>query len=315
MTFTDAALHAATAARESVYRPGHPLDLAATVGMLRRGGTDPTMVADHGRLWMAFRTDAGIATLCLRQASDGVHAAAWGPGAGEALDQVPALCGADDDLTGFDVSSHAKLAEIARRNPGIRMARTGRVLDALMCGILEQKVTGMQAFGAWRHLVSRFGQRAPGPTPRPMFAAPPAGVWHTIPSWVLHRAGVEPPQARTIVRSAARGDSIRRAVLAAPDGDARDRVLTSLPGIGPWTSAETRIRALGDPDAVSVGDFHLAHEVGFALTGSRTDDAGMLALLAPWSGHRQRIIRLIFANGVPEPRRGARMAPEDHRNR
>ncbi|MEE2814655.1 MAG: DNA-3-methyladenine glycosylase 2 family protein, partial [Actinomycetota bacterium] len=95
----------------------------------------------------------------------------------------------------------------------------------------------------------------------------------------------------------------------------RDRVLTSLHGVGVWTSAETRIRSLGDPDAVSVGDYHLAHEVGFALTGHRTDDDGMLELLAPWSGHRQRIIRLIWASGSREPRRGARLAPEDHRNR
>jgi 3-methyladenine DNA glycosylase/8-oxoguanine DNA glycosylase len=308
---TDAALRA----RESVHRPRHPLDLMLTVGMLRRGGTDPTMLIESGRIWMAFRTDAGIATLCLREAGDGIHAAAWGPGTEEALDSVPRLCGAEDDPTGFDVSSHPKLAELARRRPGIRMARTGRVFDALACAILEQKVTGMQAFGAWRHLVSRHGDRAPGPTPRPMFAAPSADVWRTIPSWTYHRAGVEPSQARTIARSAMRGAAIERAVLAASDGDARDRILTSLPGIGLWTSAETRIRALGDPDAVSVADFHLAHEVGYALTGSRTDDAGMLELLAPWAGHRQRVIRLIFSNGIPEPRRGPRLAPEDHRNR
>lgn len=311
MTLTDAV----ATARACVYRPGHPLDLMATVGMLRRGRNDPTMLAENGRLWSAFRTAAGVATLCLRQSSDGVHATAWGPGAGEALDQVPALCGAEDDLTGFDVSSHPRLAEVARRNPGIRMTRTGRVFDALACAIIEQKVTGMQAFGAWRYLVSHYGERAPGPTPRPMFAAPSPEGWRTTPSWAYHRAGVEPPQARTIVRSAARGPSIERAVLAASDGETRDRVLTSLPGIGLWTSAETRIRALGDADAVSVGDFHLAHEVGYALTGERTDDAGMLALLAPWAGHRQRIIRLIFSAGVPEPRRGPRLAPEDHRRR
>lgn len=309
---TDAA---PTAARESVYRPRHPLDLMATVGMLRRGGTDPTMVIEGGRIWMAFRTDAGVATLCLRATDDGVHAAAWGPGAAEALDAVPRLCGAEDDPSGFDVSSHPKLAEIARRNPGIRMARTDRVFDALACAILEQKVTGMQAFGAWRHLVSRYGERAPGPTPRQMFAAPAPDIWRAIPSWAFHRASVEPSQARVIARSAMRGAAIERTVLAASDGDARDRILTSLPGIGPWTSAETRIRALGDPDAVSVADFHLAHEVGYALTGSRTDDAGMLALLAPWAGHRQRVIRLIFSSGVPEPRRGPRLAPEDHRHR
>ena len=80
-------------------------------------------------------------------------------------------------------------------------------------------------------------------------------------------------------------------------------MLISQRGIGPWTSAETRIRALGDADAVSVGDFHLAHEVGYALTGTRVDDDGMLGLLAPWAGQRQRVIRLIEASGV------ARAAP------
>jgi len=306
---------AAALARESVYRPRHPLDLMATVGMLRRGGTDPTMVIEGRRIWMAFRTDAGIATLCLRESAEGVHASAWGPGAAEALDRVPRLCGADDDATGFDVSGHAALAEVARRHPGIRLARTDRVFDALACAILEQKVTGMQAFGAWRALITRHGERAPGPTPRPMFAAPPPAVWHAVPSWAWHRASVEPSQSRTLVRAAQRGDAVERATLAASDGAGRDRVLTSLPGVGPWTSAEVRIRALGDPDAVSVGDFHLAHEVGYALTGSRTDDDGMLELLAPWAGHRQRIIRLIWASGVREPRRGARLSPEDHRDR
>jgi len=148
-----------------------------------------------------------------------------------------------------------------------------------------------------------------------MFAPPTVDGWQHVPSWVWHRAGLEPPQSQTVVRAARRGDAITRTVLAAEDGEAVDRVLVSQHGIGPWTSAETRIRALGDPDAVSVGDYHVAHEVGFALTGSRTDDDGMLRLLEPWAGHRQRVIRLIGASGVREPRRGPRLHPEDHRDR
>lgn len=315
LTADAVAAPAAQVPLQTVYRPRHPVDLRLTVGMLRRGGTDPTMVFDGPVIWRALRTPLGPATLALRAASDGIRATAWGAGAEIALDAVPRLCGADDDPDGFDASRHPLIAEAARRNPGLRLARTDHVFDALACAILEQKVTSMQAFGAWSHLVSRFGERAPGPTPRPMFAAPPAGVWRRVPSWAWHRAGVEPPQSKTLVRAADRGESIERAVRAAPDGDARDRALTSLPGVGVWTSAETRIRSLGDPDAVSVGDFHLAHEVGHALTGSRTDDDGMLALLAPWTGHRQRVIRLIFASGVREPRRGPRLAPEDHRRR
>src|SRR5690606_37176850 len=170
-----------------------------------------------------------------------------------------------------------------------------------------------QAFGAWRVLVSQFGERAPGPTPRPMHAPPAVEGWRRIPSWGWHRAGLEPPQARTIVANAERGDRIATAGLAAGDGADRDRVLTSLPGIGVWTAAETRIRALGDPDAVSFGDYHLAHQVGYALTGARVDDDGMRELLEPWAGHRQRVIRLIWAGGPREPRRGPRLAPQDHR--
>ena len=305
----------ADAAQETVYRPPHPLDLHRTVGMLRRGAGDPTTVIDGPVIWRALRTPVGTSTLALRMSGDEVRATAWGPGADHALALVPDLCGARDETTDFDASRHPLVAESARRHPGLRLTRTDEVFDALACAILEQKVTGMQAFGAWRWLISRHGGRAPGPTPRPMFAAPSPVQWHGIPSWDWHRAGVEPPQSRTIVRAAERGDRIARAVHAAETGPDRDRVLTSLPGVGAWTSAETRIRALGDPDAVSVGDYHLAHEVGFALTGTRTDDDGMLELLAPWAGQRQRVIRLIFASGVQEPRRGPRLAPENHRDR
>src|SRR5690606_19822619 len=141
---------------------------------------------------------------------------------------------------------------------------------------------GMQAFAAWRRIVTWHGERAPGPTPRPMFAPPSIAGWRRVPSWSWHRAGLEPPQARTVVAAARRGESIVRALGGGEggrSGTAHERVLTSLPGVGPWTSAETRIRAFGDPDAVSVGDVHLCHEVGFALTGTRTDDDGMLRLL------------------------------------
>lgn len=304
----DAPLH-------TVYRPAHPVDLHTTVGMLRRGPRDPTAVHDGPVIWRAMRTPLGVATLALRTVSGEIRATAWGAGAAHALERVPDLCGARDEPDGFDASRHPLIAEAARRNPGLRLTRTGEVFDALACAIIEQKVTGLQAFGAWRVLVSRFGGRAPGPTPRPMSAPPAAAEWRRIPSWAWHRAGVEPPQSRTIVRVAERGDSIHRAVLTAATGDDRDAVLTSFPGVGVWTSAETRIRALGDPDAVSVGDYHLAHEVGHALTGKRTDDAGMLELLAPWAGQRQRVVRLILASGVREPRRGPRLAPEDHRGR
>jgi 3-methyladenine DNA glycosylase/8-oxoguanine DNA glycosylase len=301
---------------ETEYRPRHPLDLLRTVMYQRRGAGDPTMMIDGAVIWRASRTPEGLATLALRETSPGVvRGAAWGPGADWALSQLPALCGALDDLDGFEPGIHPLIADSHHRHPGLRLSRTDLLFDALASAIFEQKVTGMQAFGAWRRIVTWFGERTPGPTPRPMFAPPSIDGWRRIPSWAWHRAGLEPPQARTVVEAAQRGESIVRAFGNADDGDARERVLTSLRGVGAWTSAETRIRAVGDPDAVSVGDYHLAHEVGFALTGQRVDDDGMLHLLAEWPGHRQRVIRLIGASGVREARRGPRLHPEDHRDR
>ncbi|MFE1664453.1 DNA-3-methyladenine glycosylase family protein [Microbacterium sp. P02] len=301
---------------ETEYRPRHPLEMRRAVMYQRHGAGDPTMFEHAGVIWRASRTPLGVATLAIRESTPGViRGAAWGPGAAWALDQLPALCGAEDDPSGFDPSAHPLIADAHHRHPGLRIGRTDLVFDALASAIIEQKVTSVQAFGAWRRIVSWYGERAPGPTPRAMFAPPSIEGWRHVPSWAWHRAGLEPPQSRTIVAAARRGDAIVRATQRAEDGEARDRVLISLKGVGAWTSAETRIRAFGDPDAVSVGDFHLAHEVGYALTGERTDDDGMVRLLAMWPGHRQRVIRLIETTGVREPRRGPRLHPEDHRDR
>lgn len=306
---------------ETEYRPSSVVDVGRAISAQRHGVNDPTYVAtaplsSGGVVWRVSRTPLGVATLAVRQRADGsVRAAAWGPGATWALDQLPALCGAHDDPEGFDASRHPSVAEWHRRHPDLRIGRTDLVFDALVSAIMEQKVTSMQAFSAWRSIVTWYGERAPGPTPRPMFAPPDVEGWRHVPSWAWHRAGLEPPQSRTIVESARRGSAIVRAATAAADGEARDRVFISLRGVGIWTSAETRIRAFGDPDAVSVGDYHLAHQVGFALTGHRTDDDGMLELLEPFVGHRQRVIRLIYAGSGLEPRRGPRLHPEDHRDR
>lgn len=298
---------------ESEYRPAVPTDVVRAVRHQQHGAHDPTMTTAGDVIWRVSRTPAGVATLAVRVGRTRVRAAAWGPGAAWALDQLPRLCGAADDPEGFDAGHHPLIADIHRRHPDIRLGATDLVFDDLASAIFEQKVTGLQAFGAWRAIVTWYGERAPGPTPKPMFA-PPAD-WRLVPSWAWHRAGLEPPQSRTVVAAARRRDSIERAVAAAASGEERERILTSLPGVGPWTSAETRIRAFGDPDAVSVGDYHLSHTVGYALTGHRVDDDGMVELLERWRGHRQRVIRLIYAGGVFEPRRGPRLHPEDHRDR
>ena len=292
------------------------LDVRLTLSVHRHGGADPAYRVDAaGAVWRTSLTPEGPGTLRLTSQSrlpDGtfVTGQAWGPGAGWLLGTLPAQLGAYDDPSGFTVC-HPAVGELVLRHPGLRVGRTGRVFEALVPAVLEQKVVGREAHRAWRFLLRTFGEAAPGPAPDGMRVFPPPRAWARIPSWDWHRAGVEGVRARTII--AAADAAARLEQVLGPDPAEADRRLRSLPGIGPWTSAEIRQRAAGDPDAVSVGEYHLPKAVGWTLAGRITDDAGMLELLAPYAGHRYRVARLIELGGRLPPRRGPRMPVRDYR--
>ncbi|KAB1654585.1 DNA-3-methyladenine glycosylase 2 family protein [Pseudoclavibacter chungangensis] len=316
------------------YEPREPVDLHATLSPLFRGQADPTYRVDatSGDVWRTCRTELGGATVCFRQSRTGVRIVAWGPGAERAVELAPELLGRGDDWSGLDLRAAPWLAEVRRRNPGLRLLRTNSVFDALAPAVLEQKVTGLEAHRAWRALHLAVAQPAPGPVhlvPNGMTLPLSPDEWRHIPSWRWHRAGVDRARSSTIVRAAPLAAALERtldvpgarsAPGAAPRGleaDAAEEVtrrLRSLPGVGVWTAAETTQRSHGDPDAPSFGDYHLAAAVGWAFTGGPVDDDGMRELLEPWRGHRQRIMRLLSRSGRGKPRRGPRMTVQDHRD-
>lgn len=239
-----------------------------------------------------------------------ITARAWGPGAAWALGQLPALLGDLDDWTGF-VAQHPVLAEARRRHPHLRLGRTGRVLEAAVPAIIEQKVTGQEAFAGFRALVQRHGMRAPGPGgDHRLMVQPDAATLRAIPSWEWLALHIDPARSRAVVTVARHADALER--IDGVPGDEADRRLRSLPGVGVWTSAEVRQRAFGDPDAVSFGDYHVAKDVGWALAGEEFDDARLAAFLEPWRGHRGRVPFLVAAAGLRRPRRGPRMSPREH---
>jgi len=265
-------------------------------------------------VWRTSLTPDGPGTVritsCRAPGGTLVTGQAWGPGAEWLLDKLPAQVGSQDDKSGF-AAQDLVVRELASRYEGLRVGRTGRVFEALVPAILEQKVVGHEAHRAWRILLREYGEKAPGPAPDGMRVFPSPQVWAHIPSWDWHRAGVEGVRARTIIAAAQVASRLEQ-VLDLDPVEA-DRRLRSIPGIGPWTSAEIRQRAAGDPDAVSVGDYHLPKMVGWALAGQITDDAGMLELLEPYAGHRYRVTRLIELGGSHPPRRGPRMPVRDYR--
>jgi 3-methyladenine DNA glycosylase/8-oxoguanine DNA glycosylase len=299
--------------RRRVWRPDWPCPVGSILHQHRRGGGDPTFrVDDAGRTWRGIRTPVGPATLVIesRPSDSEVVAEAWGPGADWALTSVPDLLGASDDWAGFE-PRHPVLAEARRCHPHARLGRSGLVMEVLVPAIIEQKVTGQEAFAGFRMLVHRYGERAPGPgRERRLWIQPSPDVLRTIPSWEWLRLHIDPARSRALVTAARVAESLERTLAEEPE--VADRRLRSLPGIGVWTSAEVRQVAFGDPDAVSFGDYHVAKDVGWALTGSPFDDAELEAFLEPWRPQRGRVPALVAMAGLHRPRRGPRMSARGH---
>jgi 3-methyladenine DNA glycosylase/8-oxoguanine DNA glycosylase len=297
---------------QTVWRPQVAVDVVRTLAPLGRGRGDPThRLTDDGALWRTSAMPTGPVTYRLTQR--GLHEVccqAWGPGAAELVAGLPDLLGGRDLAVGFE-PGHPLLADAAARVPGLRVPRTGRVVEALVPAVLEQKVTGKQARAAFRWLVRRHGAAAPGPAPEGMRVPPTAQVWRHVPSWEWHRAGVDPKRSRTVCEAVRVAPRLEEAVGMSPAEAVRR--LCAVPGIGAWTAAEVAQRALGDTDALSVGDFHLSQFVGWALVGRPLDDDGMVELLEPWRPHRYRVVRLLECSGVRKPRFGPRSTVQDHR--
>lgn len=294
------------------------LDLRAALGPLVRGSGDPTIRVAAGAAIRASVTPAGPASIELRKVAPGrVEAHAFGAGAAYLLDHAAALLGLDDDDTGFEPAHHPRIAALARRHGRVRLGRTGAVWEALLPAILEQKITGTEAWRNYRRLVHAVGAAAPGPFG--LLLPPTPAEVARLPVYRLIALGIEPRRAALVRRLAGEAGRFEALAAAAREPSRSGAGAASLaaalqahPGIGPWTAAEVTVRALGDPDAVSVGDAHLGHVVGFALAGTlRGTDEELLRLLQPWAGHRARVVRLLERARIGPPRFGPRVAPRD----
>ncbi len=297
-------------------------DFARTVAPLAFSRHDPSFRTADRAFWWATRTPTGPATLSLRRDGAVLAATGYGPGADWVLDQADGVAGLRDDLTGFAAvaAAHPVVARLAKVHSGHRLAATGRVFQRLMRTVLEQRVSGKEAYRGYAALVRHFGEPAPGPLPDLLLPPDPEVVAAT-PYWAFHPFGIEQKRADALCRTAAVADQLE----ACPDAAGLTARLTSLRGIGGWTAAEVSRIVFGDPDAVSVGDYHTPHTVSWALAGEAragARDAGpdavkgslspadkrMLDLLEPFRGHRGRVCVLLELAGLGAPRFGPRLA-------
>lgn len=277
-------------------------DFARTVRAHAFGRRDPTTRIGPADLWRATRTPDGPGTIHVWVHASEVHSQAWGPGAGWLQAGVPALLGLDREPP-VVTPHHAVVAEALHRHPGVRIGATRSVFHALVPAIVGQRVTVLEATRAYEGLC-RAG-RSPAPGPPGLLLPPSAEDLAQRPYWWFHRFGVERKRADTLVRAARLADRLEEAArLPMPEAYAR---LQHVPGIGIWTAAEVAVTALGDVDAVPVGDYHVPNLVSFALAGEpRGTDERMLELLAPYAGHRAVVLRLLGLHGPHAPRFGPR---------
>ncbi len=259
---------------------------------------------------------AGTVTYRVVQAAPrSVGVSAWGAGAEELIHGLPRLLGSEDDPDSFQPDD-LRLRSAHRQLAGLRVPATGRVLEALVPAVLEQKVVGADAFAAWRRLVVRYGEPAPGPAPAGMQVAPDAATWLQIPTWGWHQAGVEQRRATTVRACASYAARLEAAAARDPgDNDELYRMLQAIPGVGVWTAAQVGHRALGDADAAPIGDYHLPALLGRTLGNGRPmPEEEIIGFLEPWRPHRYRLVRLLMLMPGPHhERRGPRMARRNYR--
>jgi 3-methyladenine DNA glycosylase/8-oxoguanine DNA glycosylase len=285
-------------------KPPERYHFGATVNPLLVPKHDPCgRFADDG-FWLAARTPDGPATLHLARCGGELLATGYGPGAGWLVERADAIAGLRDELGDFPAlaARHPLVARLARTFSGVRLAATGLVFPRLLRAVLEQKVTGKEAHRAYRMICRQLGEPAPGPVE--LMLPPDPDVVAATPYWVFHPFGVEQRRTQALQRVAVIAGRLQ---LCTGSAEATRR-LVAVPGIGPWTAAEVVRTVFGDPDAVSVGDFHIPNTVAWALAGeARGTDERMLELLEPFRGHRGRVCDLLAAGGIGAPKFGPRM--------
>jgi 3-methyladenine DNA glycosylase/8-oxoguanine DNA glycosylase len=294
---------------EHVHRSDRPLSLRATLAPLQHGAGDPCVQWHEGSLWRATRTPDGPATQRLTQLDDrSVHAQQWGTGSEWLAAHLAELLG-EHQLDGEFTTDNHFVHELHRRDVGMRIPRTGAVYEAMLPFVVEQRVTGMEAKRSYRMITRKLGDAAPGPATRiGLRLAPSPERIAALPYWWFHRYGIERKRADTLRSLAVAAKSLERSVDTAPA--AGHRRLTAVPGVGPWTAGCTALVALGDADAVVVGDFHIKNWITWSLAGeARGDDDRMVELLEPFDGQRGRVTRLIMRSGNAPPKYGPRYDP------
>jgi len=227
------------------------------------------------------------------------------------LAHAEAMAGAFDPGYHFS-DGHPAVLRAQHHHPEVRFGASRMLFHELVPTILAQRITAGEAIRQWHQLCRRLGEPAPGPVPAsipasgpPLLLPPSPAALLGRPAWWYHPLGIEAKRAEALRTVARHADKLW--AWADLDIDQTAAKLALLAGVGPWTIGSVMSSAMGDPDAVAVGDFHLKNIVAHNLAGEpRGTDERMLELLAPYAGQRGRVVRLLLLDGHSPPKFGPR---------
>ncbi|ABC24151.1 DNA-3-methyladenine glycosylase 2 family protein [Rhodospirillum rubrum] len=185
---------------------------------------------------------------------------------------------ADIGAIGAHLGADPLLAPLVAARPGLRVPGAWDGFELAVRAILGQQVSVAAATTLAGRLVGAFGE--------PLTNAPPAGPSRLFPTAArlaeadLGGLGLTTARAKAI-------SGLARAVVETPglldpgpDLDSAVARLCRLPGIGPWTAQYIALRALGEADALPVGDIGVLRAL--AEDGVRPTPAALLARAEDW---------------------------------
>ena len=253
---------------------------------------------ESGRIWRAMRTPEGPATLCVQPQAVGRRGPRPGLGAGSGVGARPDAGAAGRRRRPVRLRAAPPPRGRGRvAHPPALAHRAHRAGDGV-AGALDPRAEGHRQAGVRLVPRARTTPRRARARPRRAAAADAAAdPGHDRRDPVVGVAAPRRP-ARPVAHH---GHRLPAGVVPRAGGRGVGRrgrpAAGSIRGVGVWTSAEVRQRALGDPDAVSFGDYHLANWVGWALVGHDITDEEMAELLEPYRPQRGRAAAMAMAGG------------------
>ncbi len=170
-----------------------------------------------------------------------------------------------------------KLAKLVRRNPGLRLPGAFDQFEVAVRALVGQQISVKGATTVMGKIVTLYGEDT---NHGRVFPAPARLVG-------LDPDSLPMPRKRAgAIRELARRVAAGELCFETPDEEEFHRLLTDIPGIGPWTAQYIALRAQGNPDAFLSGDL-IIRRVADALFGIKTEKALLARADAwrPWRGY------------------------------